>query len=194
MPNAEVVTHEDIVSMVERAIAISGNRAADSMLELLRRDEALARKYYDDLSNAQGLDDTISRGVLDELALSTLTSVGAGQLKTAYPNLIERLSIYAPSIPRVRLVVTPSLEFQAKMHLRGRECLCCLSLGLIATVQCVALCLVCRTLGWQRETVSYVHTNAALRFGVVPVMKPVSAFASSLVCIWFTCVGEAHAR
>jgi hypothetical protein len=165
MRRVEVASHEDLIAMVERIAAASRDKEALSLLELVRQDEGLARQLFERSFASEGLDLQVSSGFLDKLALSSLPFVAIDQLQESYPSLLRRLSIYSPSIGRVRLVVTPSMEFHAKMHLGADQSLCCLSLGLIVTVQCVALCLVCRDHEFTRRTTvrEYLEHNSGLR-------------------------------
>ena len=125
-------------------MASSNSEDARLLLKSLRTNRNLAKLVFEMMYDSYGLDDQISTGFLDKLSLSNLPFNAVARLEDFYPKLVSRLSTHHPSVASVRLVVTPSIDFRAKMHLGRHGAFCCISIGLITIAQCVVLCLVCR--------------------------------------------------
>ena len=157
LPNFDVSNSEQLIAMIERLAASPGGEHARPLLELLRANKGLAKNVFEMSFAFQGLDAEASKGFLDKLSLPSLPFNAVERLEALYSKLVARLSIRDPSLARVRLAVTPSMEFHAKMHLGRHGPVCCISIGLIIIVQCVVLCLVCRKRGFKKHPLLHEH-------------------------------------
>lgn len=128
--------------MLEREVDRHGRENSKALIEYLKGDDTLASQVFKKQVAAAGLDQELGGGLLDRLALSTLPFMATCSIEDEYMSMQRSVRIHARRLP-VKLVIAPSTDCFAKMHVAGTVARCCLSIGMITAVHCAALGFVC---------------------------------------------------